>query len=203
MDVTRHEKPDGHKAVEMGRTISCNEGQLLASTNLGTKRGIKSRHVQMMAIGGAIGTSLFVGAGQALSLAGPATLLLAYITICVLVYGILTATCEMNTYLPVSGCSMAHYANRFVSPSLGCAMGWLYWYSFGIIVAYEITASALVISYWPNNIPVGALITIMQVVVVALNSFPVKVYGESEFWFASLKVFMIIGLLILFWGGGG
>jgi amino acid transporter len=206
MAITATEKPNEQKAVEMGRTISCNEGQWLASTNTGTKRGIKSRHVQMMAIGGAIGTSLFVGAGQALAIAGPATLLLAYITICVLVYGILTATCEMNTYIPVSGCSMAYYANRFVSPSLGCAMGWLYWYSFGIIVAYEITASAWVISYWPNNIPVGALITIMLVVVVALNFFPVKVYGESEFWFASLKVFMIIGLLILsfilFWGGG-
>lgn len=101
MDVTEHEKSHELKAVEMDRTISCNEGQLLAPTNLGTKRGIKSRHVQMMAIGGAIGTSLFVGAGQALSLASPATLLLAYITIYVLVYGILTATCEMNTYLGV------------------------------------------------------------------------------------------------------
>lgn len=182
------------------------EGQVLDGNQTQTHRGIKSRHAQMMAIGGAIGTSLFVGTGKALALAGPGLLLIAYITICVLVYGVLTATCEMNTFLPVSGASPAYYATRFVSPSLGFAMGWLYWYSFGIIVAYEITAAAIVIDYWPNSIPIAVLITIMLVLILALNFAPVKVYGETEFWFASLKVLMIVGLLILsfilFWGGG-
>ncbi|KAJ5594702.1 uncharacterized protein N7459_000910 [Penicillium hispanicum] len=182
------------------------EGQVFERPAQGTRRGIKSRHVQMLAIGGAIGTSLFVGTGEALAVAGPALLLLAYLTICVLVYGIFTAMCEINTLLPLPGVSPAYYATRFVSPSLGFALGWLYWYSFGIIVAYEITASAVVISYWPNDVPIAALITVMLVVIVALNFAPVQVYGETEFWFASLKVLLIIGLLILsfilFWGGG-
>jgi amino acid transporter len=85
-------------------------------------------------------------------------------------------------------------------------MGWLYWYSFGILVAHGITAAALVIDYWPKSVQVAVWITIMFVVVIDLNFFPVKVYGETEFWLASLKVFMIIGLLILsfilFWVGG-
>ncbi|KAI9933131.1 hypothetical protein ASPWEDRAFT_115034 [Aspergillus wentii DTO 134E9] len=182
------------------------ESQAGEMNAINTKRGIKSRHAQMMAIGGTIGTGLFVGTGEALAVAGPAMLLAAYCSICVLVYGIITATTEINTYLPVRGCSMAYFGSRFVSPSLGFAMGWLYWYSFGIIFAYEITAGVLVISYWPNTVPIAVWITIMLVTIVALNFFPVKVYGETEFWFASLKVFLIIGLLlmsfILFWGGG-
>ncbi|KAI2619036.1 amino acid permease/ SLC12A domain-containing protein [Hypomontagnella submonticulosa] len=172
----------------------------------GTKRGIKSRQAQMLVIGGTIGTGLFVGTGQALAIAGPAFLFAAYVVICFLVYGIVTAMTEIGAYLPVPGMSVAYYGNRIVSPSLGFAMGWLYWYTWGISVGYEITAAAVVINYWPNTVPVAVWITIMLVVIVMLNLCPVKFYGESEFWFASIKVFAIIGLLILsvvlFFGGG-
>ncbi|KAI1779646.1 amino acid permease/ SLC12A domain-containing protein [Hypoxylon cercidicola] len=175
-------------------------------THHGTKRGIKSRHAQMLVLGGTVGTGLFVGTGQALAAAGPAFLFAAYIVICFLVYGIVAAITEIGAYLPVPGMSVAYYGNRIVSPSLGFALGWMYWYTWGVSVAYEITAAAVVINYWPNSIPVAAWITIMLVVIVALNFCPVKVYGESEFWFASIKVFTIIGLLVLsvvlFFGGG-
>lgn len=98
------------------------------------------------------------------------------------------------------------FGHRYVSRSLGFAMGWLYFYSLGILVPYEITAAALVIDYWNSPINIAVWISIMLVVIVALNCFPVRVYGETEFWFASIKVFMMLGLLlmsfILFWGGG-
>lgn len=85
-------------------------------------------------------------------------------------------------------------------------MGWLYFYSLGILVPYEITAAGLVIDYWDSPINIAVWITIFIVVIVGLNTLPVQFYGETEFWFASLKVFMMIGLLILsfilFWGGG-
>ncbi|KAL7629023.1 hypothetical protein AAE478_000541 [Parahypoxylon ruwenzoriense] len=172
----------------------------------GTKRGIKSRHAQMLALGGTIGTGLFVGTGQALATAGPAFLFSAYLVICCLIYCIVTTVIEVAAYLPVRGMSVAYYGNRIVSPSLGFALGWLYWYTWGVSVAYEITAAAVVIDYWPNTVPTAVWITVMLVLIVALNFFPVKVYGESEFWFASIKVFAIIGLLILsvvlFFGGG-
>ncbi|XRM42621.1 hypothetical protein ABZX51_005831 [Aspergillus tubingensis] len=171
-----------------------------------TKRGIQTRHAQMIAIGGIIGTGLFVGAGQALALAGPASLFLAYSIICFFVYGMVTTVMTVGTYLPLEGSSMAAYGYRYVSKSLGFAMGWLYWYSLGIIVAYEITAAALVISFWPNNIPIAVWLTIILVVIVTLNLMPVRVYAESEFWFASLKIIMITGLImmafILAVGGG-
>ena len=102
--------------------------------------------------------------------------------------------------------SMNLFGYRYVSRSLGFAMGWLYFYSLGILVPYEITAAALVIDYWNAPVNIAVWITIMIVVIVGLNALPVQFYGETEFWFASLKVIMMIGLLmvsfILFWGGG-
>lgn len=123
-----------------------------------------------------------------------------------LVYGMITSIVEIATFLPAPGASMAYFANRFVSPSLGFALGWLYFYSFGIVVAYEITAASIIIDYWPNNVPVAAWITIMMVVILVLNFCPVGVYAESEFWFAGIKVIMIFALLlvavVLMLGGG-
>lgn len=172
----------------------------------GTKRNIKSRHAQMMAIGGAIGTSLFLGTGQALFVGGPAFLFLAYCLMSFLVYGMLTSIVEVATFLPLPGSSMAYFASRFVSPSLGFALGWLYFYAFGIVVAYEITAASIIIDYWPNNVHTAVWITLMMVVIVGLNFSPVGVYAETEFWFAGIKIVMILGLLVLsvvLMAGGG
>lgn len=171
-------------------------GEMVAS-HTGTKRRISSRHAQMIAIGGSIGTGLFVGSGQALAIGGPGFLLAAYCLTSLLVYGVVTAVIEVGAYLPVEGASMAYYCGRYVSKPLGFALGWLYFYSFGIITAYEITAASIVIDYWPNNVPVAVWITIMLIVIVALNVSPVAVYAETEFWFAGIKVIMLIGLLIL------
>ncbi|KAI4195972.1 MAG: hypothetical protein LQ350_006856 [Teloschistes chrysophthalmus] len=181
-------------------------GETLDAGITHTERGLKARHAQMIAIGGTIGTGLFVGSGQALSLGGPLLLLLSYTIISCLVYGIVTATTEMSSYLPIQGANMSYYGSRFFSRSLGFAMGWMYWYVFSITVPAEVTATSLVIGYWNPPVHVAVWITLTIIVVVGLNCFPVKVYGEAEFWFASLKVFGIIGLLlmalVLVCGGG-
>ncbi|KAI8962295.1 amino acid permease/ SLC12A domain-containing protein [Daldinia sp. FL1419] len=206
MAVQQHESKGPGSSVADAPHMSRDTGEDIEVVLHGTKRAIKSRHAQMLVIGGTIGTGLFVGTGQALAIAGPAFLFTAYLVICFLVYGIVTAIVEVGAYLPVSGMSVAYYGNRIVSPSLGFALGWLYWYTWGISVAYEITAAAVVISYWPTTVPVAVWITIMLVVIITLNFFPVGVYAEVEFWCASIKVFTIIGLLILsvvlFFGGG-
>jgi amino acid transporter len=122
------------------------------------------------------------------------------------VFGIVTATTEMSSYLPVPGCSMAYYASRFHSSSLGFALGWLYCYVFVIEVPAEITAATLIVQYWHPGVHVAVWISIFLVLMVVLNCFPVKVYCETEFWFDSVKVMGIIGLLImavvLILGGG-
>lgn len=83
---------------------------------------------------------------------------------------------------------MSYFGYRYVSRSLGFALGYLYWYALGILVPYEITAAGLVIDYWPNSVNIAVWITIMLVVIVALNFMPVRFYGETEFWFAGTKV---------------
>ncbi|WEW58090.1 hypothetical protein PRK78_003557 [Emydomyces testavorans] len=182
------------------------EKDLLDSRYSQTQRGLKSRHVQMMALGGTIGTGLFVGSGQALAIGGPAFLLGAYIFMGSLVFMVVTAIAEIGTYLPVHGGTMSYYGYRYVSRSLGFALGYLYWYSMGILVPNEIVAGSLIIDYWKTNVPIAAWITILLIVILTLNVLPVKWYGESEFWFASIKVIMLLALLmlafILFWGGG-
>ncbi|KAI4591688.1 hypothetical protein KJ359_012663 [Pestalotiopsis sp. 9143b] len=156
-------------------TSSCSPGEVEAGTAVrdgaktSTHRGISARQSQMIALGGTIGTGLFVGSGQALARVGPGFLLFAYCLLGLLIYAMITATTTISAYLPLPGSSMASYASRYASGSLGFAMACLYWYSFAIIVAYEITAAALVIEYWPNGVHIGVWITIMLVVVVGLN----------------------------------
>jgi amino acid transporter len=209
VNISSEDKSTGYKEkdaefqnsdTEMGQNIG--EGEIVETTH----RGLKARHAQMIALGGTIGTGLFVGSGGTLARGGPLFILLAYMILSVLVLFVVTAITEVATYLPVSGGTMSYYGHRNVSNSLGFAMGWLYFYSLGILVPYEITAAGLVIDYWNSPINIAVWITIFIVVIVGLNILPVKYYGETEFWFASLKVFMMIGLLILsfilFWGGG-
>ncbi|KAJ5770215.1 amino acid permease [Penicillium nucicola] len=171
-----------------------------------TQRGLSSRHAQFIALGGAIGTGLFVSTGATLAKGGPAFLVGSYVLMSALVYLILTGVTEISAYLPLPGGTMNYYGSRYVSPSLGFMMGWLYFYSYAIFVPFELTASAMVINYWHPDINNAVWITIMLLLVVSLNLLPVKFYGESEFWFALLKVLLIVGLIVLsfvlFWGGG-
>ncbi|KAJ6104003.1 hypothetical protein N7523_010323 [Penicillium sp. IBT 18751x] len=195
--------------TEKGRNVrTLVEADLLDDRYATTQRGLKNRHVQLMALGGTIGTGLFVSSGQSLATGGPASLLIGYIFISAMVYGLVTAIAEIGAYLPVHGGTMSYHGFRYVSRSLGFSMGYLYWYSLGILVPYEITAAGLVIGYWDphGTINIAVWISIMMVVIIALNFLPVKFYGESEFWFSGVKIITLIGLLmvsfILFWGGG-
>lgn len=112
----------------------------------------------------------------------------------------------MSSYLPVVGSSVAYYGNRFFSNSMGFALSSMYFYVFAITVPAEITAASVVVQYWDPPVHIAVWITIFMIVIIGLNCLPVKYYGETEFWFASLKVFGIIGLLImavvLIFGGG-
>ena len=113
---------------------------------------------------------------------------------------------EMVTYLPLKGISIPYFVSRFVEPSLAFADGWNYWYAYSILVAAESTAGAIVLQYWTTAVPVGVWILIILVVILILNIFAVALFGEAEFWFASIKLLTIIGLIIvsivIFFGGG-
>jgi amino acid transporter len=165
--------------------------------NVGTlQRRLKSRHVQFLALSGAIGTGLFVGTGQTLSLAGPLSAVLAYLITGFNLYAVINSMGEMATWLPLPG-AVPVYAARYVDPALGFTLGWNYWYQFAIGVPIEISAAALVIDYWPNSVPTVVWITILLVAVVAINLFPVRYYGEIEFGFGAIKLTTICGLILL------
>ncbi|MEK4496254.1 amino acid permease [Ureibacillus sp. FSL W8-0352] len=171
------------------------------------RRGLKSRHITMISLGGTIGTGLFLASGASVAQAGPGGALVAYALIGFMVYFLMTSLGEMAAYMPSSG-SFSTYATKFVDPAFGFAMGWNYWYNWAITIAAEISAVNLIMKFWfPNSS--SALWTILFIVVVlTFNILSVNMYGESEYWFAMIKVatviiFIITSFLMIFGIIGG
>ncbi|KAI8135711.1 hypothetical protein DUD61_000641 [Geotrichum candidum] len=163
--------------------------------NTQVKRGLKQRHVSMIALGGTIGTGLFIGTGSAIGSAGPAGSFISYCFFATVVYSLANSIGEMATYIPITG-SFTVFCSRFVSPALGASIGWLYWFSWAITFAIELSIVGQVIEFWTFAVPIGAWIAIFFVIFTALNFLPVKFYGEIEFWAASIKVIAVVGWLI-------
>ena len=179
------------------------------SPNTQVKRHLKTRHLSMIAIGGCIGTGLFMASGSAIHDAGPGGALVAYAAIGLMVYFLMTSLGEMATWLPTSG-SFATYASRYVDPSLGFALGWNYWFNWVITVAVDVSIAAVVITYWEplRFLPPWGWSLIFFGLICMLNAFSVRAYGESEYWFALIKVvtviiFLCIGTLTIFGILGG
>ncbi|KAK4498925.1 hypothetical protein PRZ48_009435 [Zasmidium cellare] len=162
-----------------------------------TKRGLSGRHVQLMAIAGAIGTGLFVGIGNSLSKAGPLSVLLAYIIYPTLfIWPCNMCVAEMATHLPIRG-SIYEFASRYVDPAFGFALGWTYFFASSMLYCAEISAVATIMEYWNIDVNPAVWVALVIVVCVFLNVFAVKWYGESEFIFGCTKLLLIIGLCLL------
>jgi amino acid transporter len=167
------------------------------SKHLGTlERKLKSRHVQFLALSGAIGTGLFVGSGQVLSLAGPLSAFISYAVTGFNLYCVINSLGEMAAWLPLPGC-VPIFATRYVDEALGFTLGWNYWYQFAIGVPIEVSVCCVIVDYWNNSVPKAALITVFFVAMVAINCFPVRIYGEAEFAFGAIKLTTIVGLILL------
>ncbi|KFA53931.1 hypothetical protein S40293_01812 [Stachybotrys chartarum IBT 40293] len=178
----------------------------VASEDYQLERGLKSRHIQFLALGGAIGTGLFVGSGAILSQTGPAPLFMGYLTMTIVVWNIMNNLAEMVTYLPLRGITVPYFTGRFVDPSLAFAGGWNYWYAYAMLVGAEVSAAGIIIVYWDPGVHIAVWMIIVLVVMLLLNIIAVSFFGEAEFWFASIKLITITGLIILgvviFFGGG-
>ncbi|KAF3992331.1 hypothetical protein FT663_01168 [Candidozyma haemuli var. vulneris] len=170
------------------------------------KKGLKNRHVQLIALGGAIGTGLFLGSGQVLYTTGPGPLWISYIVMSTVVWFVMNMLAEMASFLPVPGTGSQQFINDFTDPSIGFALGYNYWYGFSILVATETVAAAMLIQYWTTDVHIAVWISILLGLMLLLNVLPVQFFGEAEFFFASIKIFAITGLIILgivlFFGGG-
>jgi len=161
-------------------------------------RGLKSRHIQFIALGGTIGTGLFLGIGGALTTSGPLSILLGYTFTGIAIFAMMQCLGEMATWLPLPG-SIPQFCARYVDDALGFAVGWNNWYQSAITLCAEISAASAVIQYWSGaqHISVAVWITLIILLVLALNIFAVSIYGEAEFVFASVKIVTIVGLLIM------
>lgn len=161
------------------------------------KRRLDGRHIQFIALGGGIGTGLFIGSASALSTAGPAFLIVDFIIMGFMLVCVIFALGELAATLPVSG-AFSTYASRFVDPAWGFAMGWNYYLQWLIVTPLEFTAAAIVIGFWDPNkvVPVGIWLMIFIIVITVINFFGVRGYAEFEFAATFIKVITVIGLII-------
>lgn len=149
----------------------------------------------MVAIGGAIGTGLFVASGATISQAGPGGAMAIYAVVGIMVYFLMTSLGELTTYVPLSG-SFSNFGSRYVDEGFGFAIGWNYWYNWAITVAVDLLAAQLVMKYWLPNTP-GILWSLLFLAVIfLLNYISIRGFGEGEFVFSSIKITFVILFLV-------
>jgi len=168
-------------------------------------RALKSRHLNMIAIGGSIGAGFFVGSGGALSKGGPGSLLVCFSIIGIMMFNTVYALGELAIMYPVSG-GFYVYSTRFIDPSWGFAMGWNYCLQWASVLPLELTVCAITIGYWNDQITIAAWITLFLVLILIINVFGAIGYAEEEFWASSFKliatiIFLVICLVLVLGGG--
>jgi aromatic amino acid transport protein AroP len=157
------------------------------------KRGLGNRHIQLIALGGAVGTGLFLGVAQTIKLAGP-SVILGYAIAGIMAFFIMRQLSEMVVDQPVAG-SFSHFANRYWGPFAGFASGWNYWILYVLVSMAELTAVGIYIQYWWPGVPMWASALGFFVLINAVNLLHVKLFGEMEFWFAIIKVAAIVAMI--------
>ncbi|WAT01135.1 amino acid permease [Rouxiella chamberiensis] len=170
------------------------------------KRGLKNRHIQLIALGGAIGTGLFLGIAQTIKMAGP-SVLLGYAVAGIIAFFIMRQLGEMVVHEPVAG-SFSHFANKYWGGFAGFMSGWNYWVLYVLVSMAELTAVGIYVQYWWPEIPTWVSAAVFFVAINLVNMSSVKIYGEVEFWFSIVKVAAIVGMIafgawLLASGNGG
>ncbi|MBN9230201.1 MAG: amino acid permease [Legionella sp.] len=155
------------------------------------KRRLNARILSMIALGGSIGTGIFLASAHALSIAGPGGTLLAYVLMGLAVYFVMGSLGEMAAFLPSTG-SFYMYAARFFDPSLGYALGWNYWYSCAVYIASELAASSLLMRFWFPDSPPILWCALFLTLILGFNAISTRVFGEIEYWMSFIKVTVII-----------
>ena len=169
----------------------------LKSTELtedGLALGLTSRHLRMLAVGGSIGVGLFLGSGAGIAVAGP-SLILVYAVVGAVIFVIMRALGELLIYRPVTG-SFTEYAREFLGPAFGFITGWGNWITWTLIGMSEITAAGIFVQFWFPDVPQWVTALVAVICLVLLNLLHVGAFGEAEFWFASIKIIAIVGLIL-------
>ncbi|KAL1587299.1 hypothetical protein WHR41_04411 [Cladosporium halotolerans] len=193
--------------TRLGVTPDSFKRRTLADKHNQLNKTLKSRHLNMIAIGGSIGAGLFVGSGSALSRGGPAALLICFSIIGIMMFNVVYALGELAMMYPISG-GFYTYSVRFIDPSWGFAMGWNYVFQWAIVLPLELVVAGLTVQWWEgaSGVHLAVWITIFMVVIILISVFGVLGYAEEEFWVSLLKLTTIIVFLfmgVIFVCGGG
>ncbi|KAL5341338.1 amino acid permease/ SLC12A domain-containing protein [Aspergillus crustosus] len=167
--------------------------EVINATASGLHRRLNNRHIQLITIGGGIGTAIFVSIGSALAKGGPGSLFIAYTIYCCFLALVNNCLTEMSIYMPVSG-GFIRLAGKWVDDSLGFMAGWNFFLYEALLIPFEITAITITLGYWRDDIHPGAVCGACIGLYGILNILAVKAYGESEFWLSGGKIILIFML---------
>ncbi|MCJ1482178.1 hypothetical protein MMC06_002341 [Schaereria dolodes] len=192
MDYSKEEKVSDEEVA-----YGSSENDVQTAPTQALSRNLKSRHMQMIAIGGSIGAGLFVGTGNAFRSGGPGSVLIGFMIVGFMLLFTVQALGELAVLYPVNG-AFFDYGCRFIDPAWGFAMGWDYAIGWLTVLPFELTAAGLTIAYWPEGakINIGVWITIFLVALVVIQFFGVRGYGEVEFVLSLIKIVGCIGFII-------
>ncbi|MCJ1306417.1 glyceraldehyde-3-phosphate dehydrogenase 1 [Agyrium rufum] len=188
-------QPTSNLAIKADGTFDA-EAAAHATANTNLVRTLKGRHLQMIAIGGSIGTGLFVGSGKALHDGGPASLVICFTLIGFMLYSTVQALGEMAVAFPVAG-SFAAYSTRFLDPAWGFAMGWNYAIQWLVVLPLEIVSASITVQFWGDTTSNAVWTSVFLILIVGINLFGVRGYAEAEFIFALIKITAIVGFILL------
>lgn len=166
------------------------------------KRAMGTRHLVMLSLGGAIGTGLFLGSGEVIAQTGPVGAIIAYILGGLIAYMVMLCLGELAVHMPVAG-SFGAYAQKYIGPGTGYMISWVYWLTWTATLGTEFTAAALLMQEWFPHISMWIWTIIFAITIFVLNLSSTRIFAESEFWLALVKVvtvvaFIILGLLAIF-----
>lgn len=168
----------------------------LPGNNNELQRTMKARHLFMISLGGVIGSGLFLGSGYTIHQAGPAGAILSYIVGGFIMFLTMLCLGELSVAMPISG-SFQTYTTKFIGPGTGFALGWLYWLGWAVTVALELLSAGQSMQRWFPHSPVWMWCLIFAVVLFSLNALSARAFGETEFWFSSIKIFAILAFILL------
>ena len=159
------------------------------------QRGLKNRHLQMIALGTAVGTGLFYGSTATIAMAGPAVSL-SYLIGGIIIFLIVRMLGEMSVEEPVSG-SFSYYASKYWGEFPGFLAGWNYWFLYILVSMAELSAVSIYLGYWFPDLPKWVGVLACLIIITVVNLVTVSAYGEIEFWMAFIKIAAIVGMILL------
>lgn len=160
------------------------------------ERKMEARHIQMISLGGVIGTGLFLSSGYTINQAGPVGTIIAYAVGAVLVYAVMLCLGELSVAMPYTG-SFHVYARELIGPATGFTVALLYWLTWTIALGSEFTAAGIIMKEWFPHVPTWYWSLALIILILLSNIFTVRIFAESEFWFAAVKVLAIVAFIVL------